>query len=192
MIKNLIEINETYKYKLKVSYPVTKFSNVNKDITNSINKILKEFINVSKRTIQTNMYYTLYITYKTYEYKETTSYIFSISEFTGGAHPNNYIESIRFDSDGNIITIDSFLKKDKDILSKLSELSRKALLSKEAFKDKNIASMALDGTRPSKENFENFAFTNDGLLIFFDYYQVAPYYYGIQKVLIPYDLLSND
>ncbi|MEE0700144.1 MAG: DUF3298 domain-containing protein [Bacilli bacterium] len=190
MIKHLIEINETYKYKLNVAYPLSSFNNVNKAILSMINKALKEFIQVSKRTTQTNMYYSLYITYKEYEYNGITSYIFKFSEFTGGAHPNNYLQSIRFDKDGNIITIDTLLGKDNDILNKLSAVTRKDLLSRKDFKDDNVMSMVLDGTRASKDNFKNFAFTNEGLLVFFDYYQVAPYYYGIQKVLISYNLLN--
>lgn len=187
--KKVLEINEKFKYKININYPITKFNNVNKDIKVMLDSIIKNFIDSSKRNIMLNLYYTLYITYEEYKYKDIISYIFKVSEFTGGAHPNNYLKSIRFDYDGNIITIDTLISDDKNILIKLSNESRKILLSKDEFKSDNIINMVLDGTRPNKDNFENFALTNNGILVFFDYYQVGPYYYGVQKVLISYDKL---
>ncbi len=188
MNKHLIQINEVFKYKINITYPITKYIKINKIITEMISNILNEFISISKRNKQLNFYYTLYITYDTYMYKNLTQYIFKISEFTGGAHPNNYIKTFRFYKD-NIINIDDLVNNDKNILSKLSENTRKIFLSKDMFKDNSLISMVLDGTRPNKSNFKNFIFTNNGLLILFDYYQVAPYYLGIQKVIIPYNKL---
>ena len=49
--------------------------------------------------------------------------------------------------------------------------------------------MMIEGTSEKIENYSNFAITNNGILVFFDYYQVAPYYYGVQKVLILYNKL---
>lgn len=187
--KKVLEINEKFKYKININYPITKFNNVNKDIKTMLDNIIKNFVDNSKRNIMLNLYYTLYITYEEYKYNNIISYIFKVSEFTGGAHPNNYLKSIRFDYDGNIITIDTLIFNDKNILIKLSNESRKILLSKDEFKSDNIINMVLDGTRPNKDNFENFALTNNGILVFFDYYQVGPYYYGVQKVLISYDKL---
>ena len=189
MNKKVLEINEKFKYKININYPITKFNNVNKDIKTMLDNIIKNFVDNSKRNIMLNLYYTLYITYEEYKYNNIISYIFKVSEFTGGAHPNNYLKSIRFDYDGNIITIDTLIFNDKNILIKLSNESRKILLSKDEFKSDDIINMVLDGTRPNKDNFENFALTNNGILVFFDYYQVGPYYYGVQKVLISYDKL---
>lgn len=190
MDKHLFEINEKFKYKINITYPITKYGKINKIILKMIEDIKNEFIEISKRNAQLNIYYTLYITYDTYNYKDLTQYLFKISSQVGGAHPNNYIKTIRYEKD-NIITIDDLIANDRNILNKLSKISRKILLSKEEFKEDNIISMALDGTRPTKGNFENFIFTEDGLLVLFDYYQVAPYYLGIQKILIPYELISK-
>ena len=44
--------------------------------------------------------------------------------------------------------------------------------------------------RVRESNFNTFALTNDGLLIFFGRYQVAPYYKGEFEVLIPYKYLK--
>ena len=50
--------------------------------------------------------------------------------------------------------------------------------------------MILDGTLPKKENFSNFAFTDKGLLVFFNRYQIAPYSFGSFNITIPYSDLD--
>lgn len=50
--------------------------------------------------------------------------------------------------------------------------------------------MIEDGTKPINNNFKNFAFSEDGLIIFFEQYQVAPYSFGNFEVIIPYSKLS--
>lgn len=185
---NVISINEKYKYKINISYPVTKYLDINKKIYNIINDIRNEFVKVSKRNIIMNVYFTLYIKYEEYSYDDITSYIFSVSSFTGGAHPNNYLRSIRFLKD-KLITIDTLLSYDKNMLRKMCTYSRSQFLSRDDFKDKEIIQMMIEGTSEKTENYSNFAITNNGILVFFDYYQVAPYYYGVQKVLIPYNKL---
>ncbi len=191
MQKNYLEINEKYKYKIKINKPITEFKNVNNQIDKTISKIIREFIDSSKRRVQLNMYYTLYITYKSYKYNTFTTYVFSISEFTGGAHPNNYMKSIRFNNKGEIITIKNLIEQNSNILNTLSKISRKLLFEKLSSNDNDVnLQMILDGTKHVKENFENFIFSDEGLIILFDYYQVAPYYLGVQKVLIPYKNLN--
>ena len=48
-----------------------------------------------------------------------------------------------------------------------------------------------EGTSPSKENFENFTFTDFGLKFIFNEYQIACYADGINHVLIPYEHIGN-
>ena len=187
--KKVLEISEKFKYKININYPITKFNNVNKDIKNMIDNIIESFIDNSKRNIMLNLYYTLYITYKEYKYKNIISYIFKVREFTKEAHTNNYLKSFGFDCNGNIITIDTLISIDKNILIKLSNESRKILLSKSEFKSNSLINMILDKTRPNKNNFKNYALTKDGVLVFFDYFQLGSYYYDVQKVLISYDKL---
>ena len=185
---NIIDKNEKYKYKIDISYPLTKFDDINKEIFNMIYDIKNKFIKVSKRNIMTNIYFNLYITYEEYNCNDITSYIFKISSFTGGIHSNNYLRSIRFIGN-KMITINTLISKDKNILDKLSSYSRRYFFSNNKFKTEEIINMMMYGTKNIRENYSNFAFTENGILVFFDYYQIAPYYYGIQKVLIPYNKL---
>ena len=78
--------------------------------------------------------------------------------------------------------IDDLISYNENIINIISDYTRCILINN---KDIDV-SMMYEGTRKIKSNFNTFALTNDGLLIFFERYQVAPYYKGEFKVLIPY------
>ena len=80
--------------------------------------------------------------------------------------------------------IDYLIEKNPNILEKFSKGSRNKLLYNKNIIDTNIM---LEGTKPTKENFSNFVLSNDGIILFFKYYQVAPYSQGEFKVTIPYN-----
>ena len=48
-------------------------------------------------------------------------------------------------------------------------------------------SMMINGTEPKKNNFNDFCFTDKGLIIFFNRYQVAPYSSGSFVITVPYN-----
>jgi hypothetical protein len=48
-----------------------------------------------------------------------------------------------------------------------------------------------DGAGPNKDNYQNFAFTEEGINVFFDPYQVAAYAAGPQTVTVPYSALKS-
>ena len=50
--------------------------------------------------------------------------------------------------------------------------------------------MLKEGTQPLTNNYKNILFTNEGLIIYFERYQIAPYYYGDYKITIPYKYLN--
>lgn len=175
------------KNEINVSYPRTKYPLLNDDITKKIKAIINEFINYSKTELEYNFTYTVDITYEEFTFNNYLSFVFYTSVYTGGAHPDNKIFTINYDILNNkIITIESILKE--NTLKNLSTESRKILLqNKEIEKDKDSLSMLTEGTTPKKENFRNFIFTENGLIIYFEQYQIAPYYKGSFKVLIPYN-----
>jgi hypothetical protein len=51
--------------------------------------------------------------------------------------------------------------------------------------------MISEGTKPEANNFRNWNLEEDGILITFEEYQVAPYVYGAQEVEIPYSVLKS-
>lgn len=188
--KKIVEIAPDYSYKININYPYTGYNNLNIQIENLIKKYLSDFINSDRPPLE-NQIYSLDITYDTYKFESKVSYVFTIFLSTGGAHPNTIIETISYDTKINqIITIDTLLEQNSNILNVLSETSRNILASNKDLMQTNIKDMFLDGTKPTTTNYQNFAFTNDGLLIFFNRYQIAPYSYGSFQVLIPYSKLG--
>ena len=167
---------------IKVKYPIYEYYKLNKVITENINYYLKDNI---------DNYYFLYIDYKDYEYKEYISIVLYISYFTGGAHPNYEIKTINYNKNtNNFIDIDDLINRNKDILNKLSIYSREYFSNNDMFNDKVVFDMMIDGTKSIKDNYKYFNITSDGLIIYFNRYQIAPYYYGDYSITISYNYLN--
>ena len=74
----------------------------------------------------------------------------------------------------------------RSILNIFSKISRNELMHNKDIVD---ISMLMEGTMPNILNYSNFVFSNDGIIIYFSYYQVAPYSSGMFEVLINYKYL---
>ena len=186
--KKIINNSSNPNYKIKVYYPYTSYESLNKIIDEAIKKIIDEFIAtvLENKTLQHQLY-TLNINYDKYQYKDYLSYVFYISVYTGGAHPNNTILTISYAKNKDkIITIDDLAKQYPALLNNLSNESRSYFVKDQNFNDNDIKDMLIDGTMPNQNNFKNFAFSEMGLLIFFEQYQIAPYSYGEFEIVIPY------
>ena len=167
---------------IQVIYPRTKYSVLNQEIFSLIKKHIDTFMNLAKEAIQENIIYTLDISHDEYSYQEYLSFVFYISSYTGGAHPEHIVSCIVYDvSQDKIIHISDLIKEKSDLLKILAN-------------DSNIqnVSMMIDGTMPTISNFSHFVFVPTGIMIFFPEYQVAPYSSGAFKVVIPYSKILND
>ncbi len=172
------------KNDLRITYPRSNFKVLNNEILKYINTNIEEFMNDTQESVQ-NFPYSLYIYYDEYETNAYVSYVFYNSMFTGGAHPNNTIYTINYDKTRHkIIDINDLVRDNPNLLNIFSYQSRLQLGNKKEFNDPNIKEMLLEGTMPVKENFRNFVFTSDGIVLYFEQYQVAPYSMGAFKVLI--------
>lgn len=193
--KKIEEVSTNPKYKIKVYYPFTGYEKLNKaiksKIDNNVNTFKEEALD---HVAQKNQYYTLDITYDTYTYNEYISYVFHISTYLGGAHPGTIIWSVTYNKDTNqIIDINSLKKDNENILNIISKESENSLMNDKRLDAKNnkvVEEMVLEGTRPTRDNFKNFAFSGEGLIVFFEQYQVAPYSYGEFHIVIPYNKLN--
>ncbi len=176
--------------KILIYYPNSNYELLDNTITNKISNIISDFKSNLNTTIKQDITYTLDIFYEKYEYKDILSYVFHIDEYLGGAHPSHNIWTISYDKQNNkIIDINTLIDKNSNILNIFSELSRKEFLYNKNIVDTN---MMLEGTKPNKENFLNFAFSKEGLILFFEYYQIAPYSSGEFSLVIPYNKLDID
>ena len=162
------------EYDIRIKYPNTNYKDLNIAINNIINKYEVDFKN---NILNMNIGYYLYITYKDYYYKYFISIIFNISYFSGGAHPNYYIETINYNIKTNeFITINDLVKNNNNLLYDLSNISRSYFKKKSAFN--NILDMLYEGTKPNINNFSKFTISKNGFTFYFERYQIAPYYYG--------------
>lgn len=191
--KKIISKSNDLRYKIKIYYPYTSHELLNSSIEEKLNTEINTLIEITKKNvISPNQYYTIDVIYDYYNYNNYISYVFYISTYTGGNHPNNNIWSITYDiGNDKIITIHNLVNKYPNILDKLSIETRNALKKDKKFeKDKDIInSMMIDGTKPNKKNFKNFAFSSEVFTVFFEQYQIAPYSYGNFEVTIPYNEL---
>ena len=179
---------KTNNYKITVYYPKTDYSKLNNVINDKIYGYIKEFKeDVNSSDYPINQYYSLIILYDSYEYDNYISYIFRIEDYTGGAHPNHRIYTVVYDIKNNeIITIDDLINKNQNILNIFSEISREILKSNNRI---TSSTMLYEGTKPKIQNFQNFVFSKNGIILFFQEYQVAPYSQGEFNVLINYKKL---
>lgn len=177
--------------RIKIDYPKTTYSLLNKNLVEQLNTVVQEFINYQKQLIQQDINYTLDIKEEQHSYKDYISYLFYITIYMGGAHPNKVVFTVNYDKRGNkIITVDDFVKA--DLLDHICKESRKQLQQNKAImQNQQLMQMMLEGTNPDKNNFKNFIFTEEGLTIYFQQYQLAPYSSGIMQTTIPYHTFAN-
>lgn len=191
-VSKINTIDDEHKNKINIYFPITNYNLLDKEINNIVDTYIKDFKDaINEYKIQENLYYTLYINYDEYTYKNYISFVFNIEMFTGGAHPNHFITTINYDTLNNkFINIDSLIDLNKNILNSLSKESRNILSSDKKFQINYNKDMMYEGTLPNKENFKNFVLTENGLKILFNYYQIAPYYYGETIINIEYEKLN--
>lgn len=195
-ITYLIIKNKRNKYNINhndnnitINYPSTNYLKVNTIIKEYLDTNINNFKNITLDKTKTAYY--LIINYKEYHYQNLISYIFFSESFTGGAHPIHLIKSFIYNIDTNsFITINTLIKNNSNILKELSNYTYKTLSNKKIFQNQVVNNMLKEGTLPTTDNFKNILFTDKGLIIYFERYQIAPYYYGDYNIIVPYKDLN--
>lgn len=184
----LQRINEKYRNSNIESYfPVTKYEILNKEIKNIVDARIKRF----KDNVKDDIKYSMFINFDMYKCDNYIGFVFHVFEDFAGAHPNTYIVTVNYNiKSSSISNIDTLIKKNNSILSLMSKYSYTSLSNEDKIKEINMLSMLKNGTKPTKDNFDNFVFTKDGLTVFFEKYQIAPYAAGEFSLTIPYEELN--
>ncbi len=113
---------------------------------------------------------------------------FETYTYSGGAHGITAINTFIYNANtGERINLDKVFVG--DYLSWLSILSLDEL--KKVDPNLETYSFALDGTKPTADNFSIWTLEPDGFHIVFSDYQVGPYVVGRPEVIIPYTSLKN-
>lgn len=196
------EEGEDIKYILDVNFPKivgmnneAMESRTNQDIKDYVLEFIKNFKEgTGKMELFGEMKHGFYSDYAVLLLTNTLLSIrFTNSEyFSGAAHPNSLTQVFNYDiTDGELIELTDFFKPESNYLEVISEFAENELLEK--FKEENelLKEMIKSGTAAKAENYEKVGISEDGLIIIFDPYQVAPYALGPQEVKIPYENLKE-
>lgn len=106
----------------------------------------------------------------------------------GAAHPYNYSLTLNYDLEqGNKLSLSELFPKDSNYLEVIArycvvELSKRDIGFYGGFQQ---------GAEPTPDNYRNWNIAQDGILITFNEYQVAPYAAGQQTILVPYYELTS-
>jgi hypothetical protein len=180
------------KYEIKGYLPYTEYSKLNDEIDSKIDTYISNFKkNIDINTAMLKPKYTMNVSFVAYEYNEYVSYVFTVEMDIGLAHPNEYIFTVNYDTKNNkIVTISDLVKKNNGILKMLSKYSYDVLKQNPKIKEANQEELLVSGTKGVESNFEDFVFSNDGIIVFFEKYSVAPFSYGEFSVVVPYSRLD--
>jgi hypothetical protein len=184
---------ETPTYIIDIKYPQGFAQNkVNSVIKEYIAQTQKSFLNELSEDEDTpadapgktglNVTYSLL-----YNAKTALSVRFDVSIFhKGAAHPINTVVVHNF-LKGEPIKLADLFVPGADYLKLIARYCKKSITAKKISDPKWIQ----EGTTPTLENYSVWYFTDKGIGILFNTYQVAAYVYGAQTVTIPFTYIAS-
>ena len=208
-LKNINENTEFFKSDIR--YPCLKIENKyleNEDFNikgiENINKIMRDYSLNFKEKIKEESkdykkqyedifskskekymkyQYEAYSDYKvTYNKNNLISIPMKLYEFTGGAHGMSYLKAFNYDLiSGKEIKLKDMFKKDinyKTIIDKY--------IKQQIQENKDIYFNEEQGFKGISDN-QSFYIEEDGIVVYFGLYEIAPYYVGIPKFKLTWD-----
>jgi hypothetical protein len=111
--------------------------------------------------------------------------LFSVSEYwAGAAHPFSYSLVLNFNlQTGKTIVLKELFKQSVNYLQVIGDYCSADLKKRDRLEFP-------EGVLPKAENFQNWTIADQGVIIYFDPYQVAPYALGPSQVTIPFEALK--
>lgn len=130
-----------------------------------------------------------------YENDRLVSLLFSAEWYLrGAAHPYHTIHPYVFDKKlGKLVPVQDLFKPNSSYLDYVSSYARADLVQQSKEGDAGFTydeEMLKSGTEAVLENFRHALPLKEGLVFYFDEYQVAPYAAGSQQVVVPYGKLK--
>ena len=124
----------------------------------------------------------------------TMGVLWAVYEYLGGAHGNLTLESRIYHEQRmkngkrtlRVLGMGDLFRSPAAAVRAFSEYSRAELLKRGL-----DPSMVEPGTMPSSENFSVFLLSNDGVVLFFEPYQVAPWADGTIRLNVPLERLKS-
>ncbi len=119
------------------------------------------------------------------------SLLFKENKYLGGAQPTSTIYTFNYNLEqGRQLALKDLFKGSSAYLEILSKYIFAKLV------DDNALNVTLDtdwvtkGTNPLESNFKHFLFTNGGIIIIFEKYQIGPAFIGEPKIIIPFETFT--
>jgi hypothetical protein len=181
-----VVINEkTDSYTINASYPKTNSATINNYFKSYTDEAVAQFKTDTSWTSNgevtpNQILLTLDSSYESVKSSTVQNYVFSTNLYTGGAHGIQVRKTFSFSPDGQLLTINNLFNNPKD-LETFSKIVRSKLLKRENAQTDWIN----DGAGPKIENYQSFIVKDDGVVVLFDQYQVAPYSDGQIDITIP-------
>lgn len=108
--------------------------------------------------------------------------------YTGGAHPNYFASLMNFDvKTGKKLSLEDFIK-DKATLTKIAESAFRKEKEMGTTENLNEAGYFWDETFGLPENI---GLGEEGLKLYYNPYEIAPYALGVTEFVIPYEQLTD-
>ena len=119
------------------------------------------------------------------------SVVFYTSTYMGGAHPNNWANTLTFDqTTGQLMQLEDFFLPASDPLTVIEPIVV-ADLQAQLGNDSATLQWIQSGTGHDMDNYRRFALDEEAIYFFFDPYQVAPYVAGGRVVRVPISQLQT-
>lgn len=180
------EIKETKRaYEIKLAYPRTGHPVIDRQLSAWVRELATSFAKDATEA-KDRMTWDEELTYEVPRNDgQVLSLVFTLYNFTGGAHPNSAFHTFHFLlPDGTNAEIAEIFSPRG--IRRISDISiarlRRDLAGPDGMSDADWISK---GAAPNARNFANFVLTPSELTIHFDAYQVAAYAAGPQEVRIP-------
>lgn len=175
--------NVSLKKNIVVKKPAINNTLLNNLVTEEIMFQKNNFLNQSLKETKKDIL-SFYVEGTSFDTENYESVYLFFETYMGGAHPTHFVKTFVVDKrTSKIITLDDFINLDEKFLQKVSDSIRMDLLLSFTITD---TPWMMVGTRPCKENYQNFVIKEKEILFIFQEYQIAPYARGIIKCSYPY------
>ncbi|MGL6105990.1 DUF3298 and DUF4163 domain-containing protein [Romboutsia sp.] len=159
------------------------------DFKNSVKKESKEYKKIYKEQLENSgedyvkYKYETYVDYEVpYDQNNLISIIITKYQFTGGAHGMTFLDNYNYNLlTGERLQLKDMFKDGVDYKSIVNDYINKEISKnpEDYFKDEG-------GFKGIIEN-QNFYLEDDGIVVYFSLYEIAPYYVGIPKFKLKYE-----
>ena len=174
---------------VSVHYPVLGIDTIDADLLEWAQQTAEAFMS-EVAEMEHEHPYELKATYRIVRSPKTVSVVWNVWNFTGGAHGNLDIVTFVYDTGTKQpVELHDLFSDEQSVLNLLSNLSHTKLA--ETLGTMADAEMIKSGTSPDLDNFACVVPTPEGVRVYFQPYQVAPWAAGPQEVNIALQELQD-